>query len=177
MSFSRFWILSCLLTWLPATAEFAKADFDRPKTKLDCTKPENKDKPACKPKRGEATDEEIYHAAYWLAREGNYEKSLEILRMAQNSEDPRILNAKGFATRKMGDVDGALPYYLRALQLDPNLTLTRAYLGEAYLIKRNLHSAEEQLDEIVNRCGKTCEAYEHLSEKIALYKKEALTKG
>ena len=173
----RLTILPFILFGVAIGALTAQADFDRPKTKLDCTKPENKDKPACKPKRGEANDDEIYHAAYWLARQGQYTKSLEILRMAQNSDDPRILNAMGFATRKIGDVDGAFPYYLRALQIDPNLTLARAYLGEAYLMKKNLLAAEKQLQEISNRCGHSCEAYEHLSEKIALYKSETFTKG
>lgn len=177
MSSSRFWILPFVFFSVALGAMAAQADFDRPKTKLDCTKPENKDKPACKPKNGEATNEEIYNAAYWLARQGQYEKSLEVLRMAPNSEDPRILNAKGYATRKMGDVDAALPYYLRALEIDPNLTLARAYLGEAYLMKKNLTEAEHQLQEIQDRCGKSCEAFAHLSVKIALYKKEKLTKG
>lgn len=177
MSAYRIWFLFFVFLLGAVGQRPAYADFDRPKTKIDCTKPENKDKPACKPKHGEATDDEIYNAAYWMARQGQYVDSLKILRLAQNPDDPRILNAQGYATRKLGDVEGALPYYLKALDRNPNFTLARAYLGEAYLIKQNLAAAENQLQEISSRCGHTCEEYGHLFEKIALYKVQHPNKG
>lgn len=165
---------ACLAVALPAVA---MADFGPPKKKIDCTKPENRDKAACKPKRGAATDDEIYHAAYWMAREGRHAEALGVLKSARDPDDPRILNATGFATRKLGDVDAALPYYRRALARDPDMVLARAYLGEAYLMKGDVASAERQLAEIERRCGTPCEAHAHLAAHIAIYKAGAAKRG
>lgn len=161
---------------LPAAGP-ASADFDAPKKKIDCKKPENKSKPACKPKRGEATDDEVYHAAYWMAREGRYAEALTVLKAARNGEDPRILTATGFATRKLGDVDAALPFYHRALAQNPDLVMTRAYLGEAYLSRGDVAAAEGQLQDIAQRCGTVCEAYQSLADHIATYKANTSRRG
>jgi hypothetical protein len=40
--------------------------------KVDCTKPENKSMAACKPKRGDASTDEVFNAGYWMARQGQY---------------------------------------------------------------------------------------------------------
>jgi tetratricopeptide (TPR) repeat protein len=161
-----------------ALAAPASADFDAPvKKKVDCSKPENKNKPACKPKRGEASDDEIYNAGYWMAREGKYAQALAVFGMAEDQDDPRILTGLGFATRKLGNVDAAFAYYERALARDPNLVLTRAYLGEAYIAKGDLASAEGQLGEIARRCGTACEAYAQLSAHIATSKTMVPVKG
>ena len=152
----------------------AAADFDPPvKKKVDCTKPENKDKAACKPKHGEASDDEIYNAGYWMARQGQYAEALSVFRMAKDQNDPRILTGIGFTTRKLGNVDAAFAYYDRALARDPNMVLTRAYLGEAFIMKGDLASAEVQLGEIARRCGTSCEAYAQLSKSIAAFKSTA----
>jgi tetratricopeptide (TPR) repeat protein len=147
------------------------ADFGAPKPKVDCTKKENKDKSACKPwwHGDELSNDEIYNAAYWLARQGQYRQALDVLQRARDSNDPRILNATGFATRKLGDVDGALVYYRRALALDPNHVVTREYMGEAFLAKGDAASAKAQLSEIETRCGAKCEAYVHLATSIRAF--------
>jgi Tfp pilus assembly protein PilF len=154
------------------------ADFDVPvKKKVDCTKPENKSKAACKPKRGEASTDEIYNAGYWMARQGQYAEALAVFQMAADQDDPRILTGIGFSTRKLGNVDAALPYYARALARDPNMVLTRAYLGEAQIQKGNIAAAEAELAAIARRCGTACEAHAQLSKTIATYKAAAATKG
>ncbi len=148
----------------------AFADLDPPaRPKIDCSKPGNQNKPACKNKHGELSDDEIYNAAYWMARGGQYREALALLARAKDHNDPRILNATGFATRKLGDVDGALPYYARALEINPNYAVAREYLGEAYLAKGDVGSARAQLGEIERRCGKTCAPFAELSKQIASY--------
>jgi tetratricopeptide (TPR) repeat protein len=148
----------------------AFADFDPPaRPKIDCSKPGNQNKPACKNKHGELSDDEIYNAAYWMARKGQYREALVLLARAKNHDDPRVLNATGFATRKLGDVDGALPYYVRALEINPNYAVAREYLGEAFLAKGDLRNARAQLGEIERRCGKTCAPYAELSKEITSY--------
>lgn len=150
------------------------ADFDKPTTAVDCTKKKNKGKPECQKNHGpEMSDDEIYNAGYWMARQGRYEDALAVLKRARVSDDPRVLNAMGFATRKLGNVDAALPYYTRALALDPDYTLAREYLGEAYLAKGDLASARAQLGEIARRRGASCQEYAHLSEHIARFEAAA----
>ncbi len=171
MTASRCALSAALVGLVLAMPGTVRADFGPPvKKKIDCSKPENKNKPACRPKHEAASDDEIYNAGYWLAREGKFAEALAVFRMAANPDDPRILTGVGFATRKLGDVDAAVPYYARALAKDPDLVLTRAYLGEAYLTKGDLAAAEGQLGEIARRCGTACEAYAHLSAAIAAHK-------
>jgi tetratricopeptide (TPR) repeat protein len=141
------------------------------KPKVDCTKKANKTKAACQAGRSGLTDDELYNAAYWLARQGSYKDALALLKDVQNQNDPRVLNATGYATRKLGDVDAALPYYAKALALDPNYTKAREYLGEAHLAKGDLVQAEVQLNEIETRCGKTCSGYAELAAEIETFTK------
>lgn len=146
----------------------ALADFDPPsKPKVDCTKKKNQDKPECKPHRADATDEEIYNAAYWLSRSEKYSEALAVLRRANDQNVPRILNEMGFATRKLGHVDEALGFYRRALAIDPNYVFARAYMGEALLTIGDTAAAKSELSEISRRCGTECTAYVHLAEHIA----------
>ena len=112
-----------------------------------------------------------------MARQGQYAEALAVFRMATDQDDPRILTGIGFSTRKLGDVDAALPYYARALAREPGMVLTRAYLGEAHIQKGNLDAAIAELGEIARRCGTTCEAYAQLSQHIATYKATAAIKG
>lgn len=152
----------------------AMAAMDEPVTpKIDCTKPVNKEKPACAPKNGELNDDQIYNAAYWNAKNGNYKEALAVAALAKNKDDPRILRVTGFATRKQGDVAGAMPYYQKALAINPDDTRTRQYMGEAFISKGDMTSANAQLDEIAKRCGKTCEDYAKLAQAIAAAGKPA----
>ena len=155
-----------LVSLVPAAAF---ADFDSPKPHVDCTKKKNKNNPACKPSRADATDDEIYNAAYWKARTGEYAQALTILKLAKNQDDPRILNETGYSTRKLGNVDQALVFYRRALTLNPDYVVARSYLGEAFLSKGDLAAANSELREIEKRCGTSCTPYANLSGHIAEY--------
>jgi tetratricopeptide (TPR) repeat protein len=148
----------------------ALADFDPPqRPKIDCTKPGNQNKPACKNRHGDLGDDEIYNAAYWMARGGQYREALALVARAKNGNDPRLLLVAGFATRKLGKVEAALPFYSRALAINPDSTVAREYLGEAFLAKDDVAGARAQLGEIESRCGRTCTGYAELAQEIALY--------
>lgn len=150
------------------------------KPKVDCTKKANKAKPQCQKSHqdsGVLSDDEIYNAAYWLSRQGDYASSLALLQQVKNGDDPRVLNATGFATRKLGNVDAAFPFYERALALDPNYTRAREYLGEAHLSKGNLTAARAQLDEIAKRCGTSCSGYPELAGQIEAFEAAHHVKG
>ena len=113
-------------------------------------------------------DEELFYAGYWLAKNGQYETALGYLNLAQK-KDERVLTYIGYATRKLGDVDAALPLYRQALEVNPNYVVARAYMGEAFLTKGEPDKARAELDEIAQRCGTGCPAYVDLKGQIGDY--------
>jgi tetratricopeptide (TPR) repeat protein len=121
------------------------------------------------------SDTDLFYAGYWLAKSGQYEKALGYLSLAR-SKDERVLTYIGYATRKLGHVDEALPLYEQALALNPNYVVARAYLGEAFLTKSDPARAKMELAEIERRCGATCPAYVDLKSHIADYE-AAVSKG
>lgn len=135
--------------------------------KIDCSKPANKNKPACKNQNRELSDDDLFYAGYWLARKGEYTLALHYLNQAQDQDDPRIQTYIGFATRKLGKWEQAMAHYARALAANPDYTIARAYLGEAHLQRGEKDKAVEQLGEIAARCGTTCDEYKELAEALA----------
>jgi tetratricopeptide (TPR) repeat protein len=121
-------------------------------------------------------DQELFYAGYWLAKNGQYREALGYLNLAK-VKDERVLTYIGFATRKLGDVEAALPLYASALKLNPNYSVARAYLGEAFLTKGEPAKAKAELAEIAQRCGTTCAEYADLSGHIARYEAGAARKG
>jgi tetratricopeptide (TPR) repeat protein len=116
---------------------------------------------------GVIDDKSLTDYAYALAKGGRYEEALATLDLLQDPNTPEALNYRGYATRKLGRVDEGISYYLQSVALDPDYTLVREYLGEAYLIKGDVTNAKLQLAEIEKRCGTTCEPYQDLAEAIA----------
>jgi len=112
------------------------------------------------------TDDNLYAVARDLAYNRRYQEALTVLDLAENQNDPRILNYKGFATRKLGRVEEGLTYYTAALEIDPNYMLVREYMGEAFLQLGDIKKASEQLAEIGKRCGTDCREYAMLKGEI-----------
>ena len=141
-----------------------------PPSPVDCRKRKNKKKKECRRQRSEnLNDDQVYQAGYWLARAGKYEQALTQLRKAKNQDDPRILNYIGYTTRKLGRVDEAMTYYQKALSINPDYTVARAYLGEAFLEQGKLDLAKAQLGEIEKRCGQSCVEFTTLSGQITSF--------
>ena len=116
-------------------------------------------------------DDSIYETGRKLAMAGRYGEAITILSLAADKTDPRILNYLGYSHRKSGRVLVGLGYYQEALRHDPNYTLVREYMGEAYLQNGDLDAARAQLGEIEKRCGKGCREYTLLAEQIDAYVK------
>lgn len=113
-------------------------------------------------------DDELFYAGYWLAKNGAYEQALGYLTLAR-TKDERVLTYIGYATRKLGRVDEALPLYRQALSVNPDYVVARAYMGEAFLTKGEPDKARAELAEIARRCGTTCPAYVDLDGHIQAY--------
>ncbi|MFN0115946.1 MAG: tetratricopeptide repeat protein [Paracoccaceae bacterium] len=98
-------------------------------------------------------DDTYYDNARELAYAGRYEDALAVLdRMAEGDSD-RVLTYKGFATRKMGDMEKGLAYYNQAIALNPDNFLARSYLGQAYVELGRKDDAKAELDQIASRGG------------------------
>jgi tetratricopeptide (TPR) repeat protein len=121
--------------------------------------------------RGAVDDDSLYEYGRALAQDGRYAEAITILSLAADKTDPRILNYLGYSHRKAGRVLVGLGYYQEALRHDPDYTLVREYMGEAYLQQGNVDAAKEQLAEIEKRCGKGCREYALLAEQIDTYLK------
>jgi tetratricopeptide (TPR) repeat protein len=113
------------------------------------------------------SDKDFAANAYALAKAGRYAEAITVLDLMKNPNTAVALNYRGYATRKLGQVDEGIGYYLRSVALDPHYAKVREYLGEAYLIKGDAAAAQAQLRAIKQICGTTCEAYEHLAVAIA----------
>jgi tetratricopeptide (TPR) repeat protein len=115
-------------------------------------------------------DETLYENGAGLAKAGRYGEAITVLGYIKNKADPKVLNYLGYAHRKSGRIQVGLGYYQEALRINPDFTLAREYLGEAYLTLGDVAAAKNQLGEIEKRCGKSCEEYTELAEQIAAYK-------
>jgi tetratricopeptide (TPR) repeat protein len=119
-----------------------------------------------KPTNGVLPDEDLYQQGRSLALDGEYDWALTVFNAVSNKNDPRVLNYIGYSNRKAGRFDVAFNYYHKALEIDPNYVLAREYLGEGYVAAGKVDLAKNQLKEIANRCGTTCEEYQELAEHI-----------
>ncbi len=116
---------------------------------------------------GAASDLVFAEYSISLAKHERAAEGLEMLKLVANPEQPRVQNSFGFVMRVMGDPEGAVPHYLRAIELDPGYHPAREYLGEAYIILGQLDLAREQLAELGTRCGVSCAPFTALEEALA----------
>jgi tetratricopeptide (TPR) repeat protein len=117
-------------------------------------------------KAGVLPDDALADYAYALAKEGRAREALEVLALLKDPTTAKALNYRGYATRLDGRVNEGIALYKQAVSLDPDYTLVREYLGEAYVLIGDVTAARRELAEIEKRCGKSCEEYEDLLEAI-----------
>ncbi len=111
-------------------------------------------------------DDDLYHQGWVLAKAGEYDWAIEVLSSVQNPDNADVLNMLGYSNRKAGRLELGIAYYARALELKPDFTLAREYLGEGFVAAGKIDQAKVQLEEIRKRCGTSCEEYKDLSEAI-----------
>lgn len=121
---------------------------------------------SCVKKSSQLNDTQIYLFARQYAYAGKYDEALEMLKRAENQNDPRILNYYGYTNRKLGNVDVAMDYYKRAIAADGNYLLARSYMGQGLVQQGDLEGARMQLVEIRDRGGKDTYAYKALYEAL-----------
>ncbi len=80
-----------------------------------------------------------------------------------------VLNYLGYTHRMLGDYQGSLDFYTRALARDPDHKGAHEYLGELYLKMNRLADARAQLAELTRLCSDGCEEKDVLTKAIADY--------
>ena len=106
---------------------------------------------------------------------GKYAEAIPYLKNA-HMEQPNnadILTLLGYALHMTGDNDLALDYYQVALQEDPEQRLAHQYLGELYLDRKFVSSAQEQLAQLAQLCPSGCDERDALTKAIATYQASA----
>ena len=93
-----------------------------------------------------------------------------VLRAPDNAD---LYNFLGFSYRNLGQLDLAFRHYGRALELNPRHRGAHEYIGEAYLMVKNLPKAEEHLAALEKICLLPCEELDDLKRGIAAYRKRA----
>ncbi len=121
---------------------------------------------SCVAPENEALNDDIrYAAAREYAYFGAPEAAMRVLEAADPA-DPRILNYKGFVSRKLGRMAVALEFYEAALATAPDYVLARSYYGQALVEAGDIAGAEAQLAEIRTRAGR--DNWPYVALKLAL---------
>lgn len=162
--------LSFLLT-LPANAVWAVGTEEE-----DATNPANycekgtvwdKKEEKCVPEDSASLDDsDFLHAGTALAYAGLYEEAIALLRRVSDDASREKWNMLGYATRKSGSMEEGVSYYRKALDIDPDYTLARAYMGEALLTAGDRPAALVQLAEIETREGRDTRAWVYLKKAL-----------
>src|SRR3954452_12441508 len=85
-----------------------------------------------------------------------------------NSAD--VLNYLGYTHRMLGDYQGSLDFYQRALARDPDHKGVHEYLGELYLKMNPLGDAQQELAGFTRLFSGGCEEKDVLTKAIADYR-------
>jgi Flp pilus assembly protein TadD len=104
-----------------------------------------------------------------LAHAQSYEEAIVILRglVADEPEDADALSLLGYSLRKLGQLDRAEHFYLRALDVEPRHPGANQYLGELYVERGDLEQARHRLEVLEATCGDLCESRDALAAAIA----------
>ncbi len=91
--------------------------------------------------------------------------------VARNPGSADYNNLYAYAVRKGPNPDMGLVFkhYNEALRIDPKHRGAHEYIGEAYLMTKNLAKAKEHLAKLDNLCTFGCEEYTDLKKAIAEY--------
>lgn len=98
--------------------------------------------------------------------------ALAELRKINDSGSANWNNLMGYTLRKQRtpELDTAERHYKEALRLDPKHRGAHEYIGELYLMRGDLKSAETHLAALDRLCLLPCEEYTDLKEAVARFK-------
>jgi tetratricopeptide (TPR) repeat protein len=94
----------------------------------------------------------LYENVRELAYAGRYDDAQVVLAQMPANDD-RTLTYLGFTNRKMGNMDAAMTYYTRALEVNPANILARSYMGQGFVEQGRVTEAVAQLRAIADHGG------------------------
>ena len=120
-------------------------------------------------------DNPDYAQAVKRVEAGDYAGAIPLLQksIAADPTNADAHNYLGFSHRKLGNVEMALTYYGKALELNPKHRGANEYLGELYLDLGQLDKAKERLAVLDKACFFGCDEYRELKAKIKAYQAKA----
>lgn len=113
-----------------------------------------------------------YQAGVKSVEQRDWKSALAHLREAakKHTKSADVFNLLGYAYRNTGDLERSFDNYFKALELDPTHRGVHEYIGEAYLLRGDVATAERHLKELQNICGVDCAEYLDLSRAIREYR-------
>lgn len=114
-----------------------------------------------------------YTAAVKAIKASEYARAIPLLEgvVSREGNNADAYNWLAYATRKSGNPTASLPYYQKALAIDPRHRGAHEYIGEAYLMLDNLPKAKEHLRALSSLCFITCSEYRELKRAVEAYEK------
>ncbi len=120
---------------------------------------------------GGTTAMDDYSVGVRLVKHEKYADAIPhfLIALAARPNNADALNYLGYSSRMLGNFDASLGYYQRALAIDPAHKGVHEYLGELYLQKHDLASAQKELDTLATLCPSGCDERDTLTKAIAAY--------
>ena len=115
-----------------------------------------------------------YTEAVTAIKAKEYGKAVPLLQdvVSRDAANADAYNWLGYATRKNGNPTGAIPYYEKALAIDPKHRGAHEYIGEAYLMLGDIAKAKRHLAALDSLCWLPCEEYRDLKKAVQGYEKQ-----
>ena len=125
--------------------------------------------------QGASDKSENVIAAEGFMADGKWDKAVPLLeaRNAGYPDEVETLADLGHAYVMTGDIELGIEKLKVALEFDPKHLEANLYLGEAYLMQKDLPDAEARLSQLDELCFFGCGAYSQLKKDIAAYKAAA----
>ena len=90
--------------------------------------------------------------------------------LLRDPDSPDLHNYLGFSYRNVKQMDLALKYYKRSIELNPRHRGAHEYIGEAYLMMNDLPNAEKHLAALRKICLLPCEELADLEKAVTEYR-------
>ena len=124
------------------------------------------------PFKAPVTDDADYKTGRAAIDSKDWKRAIAAMENASRKyrDEAAVYNWLGYAYRNTGDLDRAFRNYNFALRLDPKHLGAHEYIGEAYLMRKDVANAEKHLKTLESLCGKKCEEYQDLEKAIVAFK-------
>ena len=122
--------------------------------------------------RGNPVDPD-YTAAVRAIKLDKFAEAIPLLQrvVSRDASNADAFNWLGYATRRNGNPAASLPFYEKALAIDPKHRGAHEYIGEAYLMLGNVDKAKEHLARLNSLCFMPCSEYSDLKKAVERYVK------